>query len=167
MTRLGLRANVTRMDPKEEIAMLKVIREERAERVRAAERELRLLHEELAGAEAVIRGRLRDHGMVDDEVAVDEIGKFEAHVDALKLIARSNGGILVVRHAKKLFLEAGRVKALRDASGTIYMAIKNANTKRAREGRAPEWAKVIAGQFRLLDSEDDPDNILTMPSKAV
>lgn len=85
---------------------------------------------------------MRRNGMVET-VIVDEVKHLPTHPDALKHIALKNSGILRVREATRLFIEAGRVRNSNNAKATIYTSIGT--------HLGTTWEKMYPGVYRLLE----------------
>ena len=101
------------------------------EQVRAVETTLHLLRQNGASQEPEIFKSL-----------VSEL-KGKKQLDAMRLIASKNKGILKVNDAKRLMLEAGLIHNPKNAASILYTLIS----------RSGEFEKVEPGEYKLIGSQ--------------
>ncbi len=129
-------------DPKE---ILEALRRARDQLRREAEGHLaegnRIL-EEARSVDEAISVFMRQNRMVEPAI-VDEVRDLPTHPAALVHIARKNGGILRVKDATRLFIEAGRVPNAHNAKATIYTSIG--------AHLSTIWEKMYPGVYKLVE----------------
>jgi hypothetical protein len=74
------------------------------------------------------------------EVSIEQL-RGKTHVEALKIIALANNGIVVTKTAKSLMLRAHLFKGRKHSGGGLYTTLD----------RADEFEKIDKGKFRLKE----------------
>jgi hypothetical protein len=79
---------------------------------------------------------------------IDLTGK--SHLDAMMTIAKANGGILVVKTARRLMARGGMFKHPKNASSILFTAIS----------RSGKFKSVGKGTYELLTESKEPKNVI-------
>ena len=110
-----------------------------------AEKQLAQVDEQVIAVETTLR-LLRQNGASQEpeifKSLVPEL-KGKKQLDAMRLIASKNMGILKVTDAKRLMLEAGLIRNPKNAASILYTLIS----------RSGEFEKVEPGEYKLIGSQ--------------